>query len=50
MHMQNTCSHVPGLQISICKPIFKIFVAIFRTFGMQKNDMIIFVSESFRTR
>ena len=26
----------------IRRPIFKLFVALFRTFGMQKDDKIIF--------
>ena len=27
-----------GLDFYICKPIFKLFVALFTNFGMQKND------------
>ena len=26
----------------LCEPIYKIFVALFRTFGLQKIDMVIF--------
>ena len=29
-------------KLLICEPIFKIFVALFRTFGMQKDAKIIF--------
>ena len=35
-------------KIFICKPIFKIFVALFKTFGMQNGDMLIFFLRSFR--
>ena len=38
-----------GRYIFIYEPIFKIFVALFTTFGMQKDDNIIFVCGSFRT-
>ena len=31
-----------GHKVLICEPIFKNFVALFRTFGMQKDDKIIF--------
>ena len=31
-----------------CEPIFKIFAALFRTFGLQKNDMVIFFLWCFR--
>ena len=34
----------------IYEPIFKIFVALFTTFGMKKDDYIIFVCGCFRTR
>ena len=33
-----------GSKIFICQPIFKIFVALFTTIGMQKDNKIIFVS------
>ena len=33
-----------GRRIFICEPIFKIFVALFKTFRLQKADKIIFVS------
>ena len=32
----------------ICQSIFKMFVALFKTFGMQNGDMLIFFSRSFR--
>ena len=32
----------------ICQPIFKIFVALFKTFGMQNGDRLIFFLRSFR--
>ena len=35
-------------KIFICQPIFKIFVALFKTFGMQNGDMLIFFLRSFR--
>ena len=35
-------------KIFICSPIFKIFVALFKTFGMQNGDMLIFFSRPFR--
>ena len=35
-------------KIFICKRIFKIFVAPFKTFGMQNDDMLIFFLRSFR--
>ena len=34
----------------ICEPIFNIFVALFTTFGMQKDDKITFSWRCFRTR
>ena len=34
--------------IFICQPIFKIFVALFMTFGMQIGDRLIFFLRSFR--
>ena len=33
---------------SISEPIFKLFVALFRTNGMQKDDMVIFFVWCFR--
>ena len=36
---KNICLH----KIFICEPIFKIFVALFKTFGMQNSDMLIFL-------
>ena len=49
-----TCK-IPGQDhfwalIFFCEPIFKIFAAVFKTFGMQKDDNIIFVYGCFRTR
>ena len=38
------------LNFFIYEPIFKIFVALFTTFGLQKDDNIIFVCACFRTR
>ena len=35
--------HIFGREIFICKPIFKIFAAHFRTKGMLNHDKIIFV-------
>ena len=35
-------------EIFICEPIFLIFVTLFKTFGMQNGDMLIFFSRSFR--
>ena len=35
-------------RIFICQPIFKIFVAPFKTFGMQNGDRLIFFLRSFR--
>ena len=35
-------------KIFICKPIFKIFVALFKTFGMLHGEMQIFFLRSFR--
>ena len=35
-------------KIFICKPIFKIFVALFKTFEMQNGDVLIFFLRSFR--
>ena len=32
----------------ICLPIFKIFVALLKTFRMQNDDMLIFFLRSFR--
>ena len=32
----------------VCYPIFKIFEALFKTFGMQNVDMVIFFLRSFR--
>ena len=28
----------------ICEPIFKVFAALFKTFGMKKDDKVRFVS------
>ena len=39
-----------GRKFFIYEPIFKNFVALFTTFGMQKDDNIIFVCGYFRTR
>ena len=39
-----------GHQIFICQPIFNIFVALFRTFGMQKDGEITFCCRRLRTR
>ena len=36
------------LKIFICQLIFKIFVAVFKTFGMQNGDMSIFFLRAFR--
>ena len=38
------------LFLVICEPILKFFVALFTTFGMQKDDHIIFVCRCFRTK
>ena len=35
--------HIIGCKIFICKPIFKIFAAYFRTKRMLNHDKIIFV-------
>ena len=35
-------------KILICLLIFKIFVALFKTFGMQNGVMVIFFLKSFR--
>ena len=35
-------------KIFICQPIFKIFVALFKTFGTKNGDMLIFFLRSFR--
>ena len=35
--------HIFGRYIFICKPIFKIFAALFRTKGMLNHDKIISV-------
>ena len=35
-------------KIFICQPIFKIFVALFKTCGMQNGDRLIFFLRSFR--
>ena len=35
-------------KIFICYPIFKNFEALFKTFGMQNGDMLIFFLKSFR--
>ena len=35
-------------KIFICQQIFKIFVALLKTFGMQNGDMVIFFLMSFR--
>ena len=35
-------------KIFICSPIFKIFVALFKTFGMQNGDKLIFFLRPFR--
>ena len=35
-------------KIFICQPIFKIFVALFKTFGKQNDDMVIIFLNSFR--
>ena len=35
-------------KIFICQPIFKIFVALFKTFGMQNGDRLKFFLSSFR--
>ena len=35
-------------KIFICQMIFKIFVALFKTFGMQNGDILIFFVRSFR--
>ena len=35
-------------KILICQPIFKLFVALFKTFGMQNGDLLIFFLRSFR--
>ena len=37
-----------GIKFFICYPIFKIFVALFKTYGMQNGDMVIFFTRSFR--
>ena len=37
-----------GRNFFIYKPIFKIFVALFTTSGMQNGDMVIFFLTSFR--
>ena len=37
-------------KIFICQPFFKTFVALFTTFGMQKDDKIAFCLKCFRTR
>ena len=39
-----------GHKIFICQPIFKIFVALFTTFGMQKDNKITLCWRCFRTR
>ena len=35
-------------KIFIFKPIFEIFEALFKTYGMQNGDMVIFFLRSFR--
>ena len=35
-------------KIFICEPIFKIFVTLLKTFGIQNGDMLIFFPRSFR--
>ena len=35
-------------KIFICEPIFEIFVALFKTYGMQSGGMVIFFLRSFR--
>ena len=35
-------------KIFICQPIFKFFVALFKIFGIQNGDLIIFFMRSFR--
>ena len=42
--------HFWALNFYFIEPIFKIFVALFTTFGMQKDDNIRFISWCFRTR
>ena len=37
-----------GHEIFICEPIFKIFVVLFKTFGMQKDDERKFVKGCLR--
>ena len=39
-----------GRNFFIYEPIFKIFMALFTTFGKQKDDNIIFVCGCFRTK
>ena len=39
-----------GCKQFICGPIFKLFAALLKTFGMQKDDKIIFFWRFFRTR
>ena len=35
-------------KIFICEPIFEIFVALFKTYGMQNGDMVIVFLEVFQ--
>ena len=39
-----------GRKFIICQPIFKFFVALFMTFGMQKDSKITFCWMCFSTR
>lgn len=39
-----------GRKMFICEAILEIFVAPFRTFGMKKNDAIIFLNLFLRTK
>ena len=38
-----------GRKMFICQPIFKMFVSLFTTFGMQKDNKITFCWRCFRT-